>query len=466
MSKNIRMFEAITELPDALVQEAVQTGLKRPRRKWYIAGAAALLAVALALSSLLPGGSALSAYALYTPDYPEMARHASYEQEKAYEAWQTGIRNQRRPGYQNGLDHFLESSLAPVLLSGEAGENAVCSPLNLFMALSLLAETTAGESRDQVLALLGMDSLEQLRDKADDLWNANYRDDGVTASVLASSLWLSEDLTYREDTLQTLADRYYASSFRGDMADPEYSAALRAWLNEQTGGLLEQQSADIELDPRTVLAIASTIRFRDKWAGQFQESKTADQVFHSPAGDQTVPFMHKTAQSHYYWTEQFGAVKLQLESLGGVWLMLPDEGITPEQILQSGAVTDFLLAKEAERSSKYLKVDLALPRFDVTSSLDLEAALQDLGLTAVFDPVQADFSAVTPEPAYLSQVRQDARVTVDEEGITAVAYTVMVAPGAGMPPEERIRFTLDRPFVFAVTNREGLPLFVGIVNMP
>lgn len=466
MSKNIRMFEAITELPDALVQEAVKTGLKRPRRKWYIAGAAALLAVALALSSLMPGGSALSAYALYTPDYPEMARHASYEQEKAYEAWQTDIRNQRRPGYQNGLDYFLETSLAPVLLSGKAGENAVCSPLNLFMALSLLAETTAGESRDQVLALLGMDSLEQLRDKADDLWNANYRDDGVTASVLASSLWLSEDLTYREDTLQTLADRYYASSFRGDMADPEYSAALRAWLNEQTGGLLEQQSADIELDPRTVLAIASTIRFRDKWAGQFQESKTSDQVFHSSGGDQTVPFMHRTSQSHYYWTEQFGAVKLQLESLGGVWLMLPDEGITPEQILQSGAVTDFLLAKEAERSSKYLKVDLALPRFDVTSGLDLEAALQDLGLTAVFDPVQADFSAVTPESAYLSQVRQDARVTVDEEGITAVAYTVMVAPGAGMPPEERMEFTLDRPFVFAVTNREGLPLFVGIVNMP
>ena len=84
MSKNIRMFEAITELPDALVQEAVQTGLKRPRRKWYIAGAAALLALALALSSLLPGGSAPSAYALYTPDYPEMARHASYEQKKAY----------------------------------------------------------------------------------------------------------------------------------------------------------------------------------------------------------------------------------------------------------------------------------------------------------------------------------------------------------------------------------------------
>ena len=73
MSKNIRMFEAITELPDALVQEAVQTGLKRPRRKWYIAGAAALLALALALSSLLPGGSALSAYALYTPEIPSDA---------------------------------------------------------------------------------------------------------------------------------------------------------------------------------------------------------------------------------------------------------------------------------------------------------------------------------------------------------------------------------------------------------
>ena len=35
---------------------------------------------------------------------------------------------------------------------------------------------------------------------------------------------------------------------------------------------------------------------------------------------------------------------------------------------------------------------------------------------------------------------------------------------AAMPPEERVEFTADRPFLFVVTNFDGLPLFTGIVN--
>ena len=34
-----------------------------------------------------------------------------------------------------------------------------------------------------------------------------------------------------------------------------------------------------------------------------------------------------------------------------------------------------------------------------------------------------------------------------------------------MPTEDETDFTLDRPFLFAVM-RQGLPLFVGIVNRP
>ena len=59
-----------------------------------------------------------------------------------------------------------------------------------------------------------------------------------------------------------------------------------------------------------------------------------------------------------------------------------------------------------------------------------------------------------------------ARVAIDEEGVTAAAYTVMMEAGAAMPPDEEIDFTLDRPFVFAITSQDGLPLFIGIVNTP
>ena len=50
--------------------------------------------------------------------------------------------------------------------------------------------------------------------------------------------------------------------------------------------------------------------------------------------------------------------------------------------------------------------------------------------------------------------------------MTAAAYTVMMEAGAAEPPDEEIDFTLDRPFVFAITSQDGLPLFIGIVNTP
>ena len=44
--------------------------------------------------------------------------------------------------------------------------------------------------------------------------------------------------------------------------------------------------------------------------------------------------------------------------------------------------------------------------------------------------------------------------------------TVIMMCGAAAPPEEEVDFVLNRPFVFAITGTDGLPLFVGIIHQP
>lgn len=102
--------------------------------------------------------------------------------------------------------------------SSPPGENSAYSPVNLYMALAMLADTCDGESRDQILDLLGADSIESLRTQAGQVWNANYCDDGALTSVLANSIWLSEDSAFNGGTLSGLARNYYASSFTGSSA--------------------------------------------------------------------------------------------------------------------------------------------------------------------------------------------------------------------------------------------------------
>ena len=92
--------------------------------------------------------------------------------------------------------------------------------------------------------------------------------------------------------------------------------------------------------------------------------------------------------------------------------------------------------------------------------------LKELGVIDIFDARTADFTPLCPEEEgiFLSQAKHAARVKVDEQGIEAAAYTVMMAAGSAMPPDEEVDLVVDRPFLFVITSRTGLPLFAGVVN--
>lgn len=404
--------------------------------------------------------------------YPEMAPYPDYDStSEEWNAWQDSLAAQRNQpnGYADGLEPWLRACLRQ-FLTGAEKENRICAPTNIYMALAMLAEVTDGESRAQILSLLGEKDILSLRQRAKALWNAGYREDGAVSSVPAASLWLSDRIGYAQETMDILAEDYYASSFRGTMGSPEYDKALQDWLNAQTGDLLQDSVSGLHMDARTVLALATTLYFKAAWHSRFSESQTSPQVFHSPAGEQETDFLRKSFAGTYFWGDGFAAVPLSLENGGAMWFILPDEGISPEALLGREEALSFILSREKYdwKQQKHLSIDFAAPRFDVSSDLDLIDGLKALGVRDVFDTAVSDFTPLTTDvadPIFVSQAKHAARVMIDEEGCTGAAYTViMMAVGAAMPPEERVEFTADRPFLFVVTNFDGLPLFTGIVN--
>lgn len=214
-----------------------------------------------------------------------------------------------------------------------------------------------------------------------------------------------------------------------------------------------------------------TIYYRAKWHSEFNEAGTEKGLFHLFSADgETVEcdFMHKGGSNTYYWADQFGAVALSLEGSGKMWFLLPDDGVAMDDLLADEQTMEFLNSNGNWENSKHLIVNMSVPKFDVVSDLDLRDGLNALGITGVFDATVADFSPMTSKVAeiFLSKADHAARVAIDEEGVTAAAYTVMMMAGAAAPPEEEMDFVLDRPFLFAITGADGLPLFVGVVNRP
>lgn len=416
-----------------------------------------------------------SEYLIAQAEYPETI---PYPDEKAsnfsdaYGIWKDGQQS-RWSEYKNidtiPLAGFFESSIPQFLLENDSA-NPAYSPLNVYMALGMLAELTDGNSRQQILDLLGSDDIKTLRTQASAIWKANYNDDGATAAILGSSLWLNEDIPFNQPVMDILADYYYASSYRGEMGSAGFDEELQNWLNDQTGSFLEEQASQIKMEPDTVMTLASTVYFSAKWRHKFKEENTEKMTFHAPDGDILCDFMNKKkASGTYYWGDRFTAVYLPFDSRTSetMWFILPDEDTTPEDLLTDPQVMDLLFDNSGWKNYKPLLINMAIPKFDVTSQTDLCDGLKALGITDVFDSTASDFSPMTSmEEIILSKAQHDVRVVIDEEGCTAAAYTVMVAAGGAMPPTEEVDFIADRPFLFAITSYDFLPLFVGIVNQP
>lgn len=469
------IFNGVTDIRDDLIEGAKDAPKKKRWAKhgWLGAVAAVLVLAILGGIFLRPGGD-LTAYAIAQAEYPQMASYPSglaQFSDKAHDAWRADMQAQQRDlGDVSDLQTFFARS-SQTFLTGTEGENRVYSPLNAYLALGMLAQVTGGESRGQILELLGADTIEALRQRVNDVWNANYRDDGAVTSILANSLWLNEDVEFDRDTIDTLAKDFYASSYRGEMGSEGFSKALQSWLNEQTGGLLKEQAGNVALDRDTVLALASAVYFRAKWSLEFSKEETAAQTFHAPAGDVEADFMHQRDDQTYYWGERFAAVGQRFKQGGYMWFILPDEGVSPEELLSDGEAVDFLFTAEKNEweKQKYLYVNKSIPKFDVASQFDLGEGLRSLGVTDIFDPALSDFTSMTADadvPIAVSQANHAARVVIDEEGCTATAFTVLAGVGAAEPPDDEVDFVLDRPFLFCVTGDSGLPLFVGIVNSP
>lgn len=122
----------------------------------------ALLLAAVSLISLTacaqPEAKTVSKYQLAAPQYPQMAQYpdeAKFSRpngdfdsdgfNQVYDAWQADRRKQtdQPEGYTDVLGGYLRAVI-PQLLTGGSGENKVCSPINLYMALAMLAEVTDG----------------------------------------------------------------------------------------------------------------------------------------------------------------------------------------------------------------------------------------------------------------------------------------------------------------------------------
>jgi serine protease inhibitor len=364
------------------------------------------------------------------------------------------------------MEHYYLTMMDQLLIADD--ENTVISPLNTYIAFAMLAELSDGNTRRQLLDLLGAPDIETLRADVSTLWNGNYVDTPILKSILANSLWLNDTVNYKAAALDTLAKDYYASSFYGDPSTPEMSEALRNWTDQNTGGILGEYVKDMELDPSTVLSIVSTIYYKAMWYDEFNASENTRESFHGTMGDTAVDMMHRSDINEVYRTDAFTAIHLGLNDSGSMYFFLPKEGVDVNSLLTD---PDTIKATRTEymtddENASTAMVNMSIPKFSISNNSDLTQALKNCGISDIFDPLSSDFSPLTDDrnELYVSKAEHTALVEIDEQGVSGAAFTRVDLSGGAMLPEEEIDLVLDRPFMFMICGRDGSILFAGIVR--
>lgn len=392
------------------------------------------------------------------PEYPEGIRFSDYEARRE--------RRNENPVSASSYDAIRQFSYKTAAqVFREVKQNGCYSPLSLYYALALAATGAENETRDELLGLLGFDSTSDISTELGNLYRLLYTHSEFSRLKIANSIWLDNEIdghpyTYKEPFVKNATDNFYASLFSVDFSDKSTGSMMSQWISGSTNGRLTPVMIS---DPQQIMSILNTVYFYDQWINKFNTENTKEDIFYRDDGTE-IPcdFMNMTNSSQGFSKgEGYTRSSLGLKNNASMVFILPDEGVSISELLSSPeAIADLFTGGEDKNG----KVVWSIPKFGYSSSFDLTETLKALNVHSAFNQ-DADFSGITDGTAFISGVKQETYISIDENGVEASAYTAIAFAGAAMP-EDNAEMILNRPFIYGITAPGEILVFMGVFVDP
>lgn len=328
-------------------------------------------------------------------------------------------------------------------------KNIAVSPYSAGSALSMLADGTDGQTREEILKVLnGIDfkGLELYTDK----------DNKVTT---ANSIWIRDGFPVKKSYRSLLEKDYHALVSNLDFNSPEAVNTINGWCSDNTKGLIP--TIINEIDPSMVMYLLNALYFKAPW-DHFDKNATMEGRFHGSSKTSKVPFMH--CSKNFPYAEYQGCQIVELPYTGNKYSMLV--AIPSKDLDINELVTTYLSEPAYDAAVGAMdmrKVALSLPKFKCETTLSLNRTLMDMGMVKAFS--RGGFGPMTDQSVCVGDVSQKCVIEVSEEGTEAAAVTSIGVRLTSLRPENQpVVMRVDRPFLFLIRSIEnGNILFIGKV---
>ncbi len=363
----------------------------------------------------------------------------------------------------------------------EKDQNILISPLSLSLALGMVTNGAAGETRTEMEQLLGGEI---------DTMNAYYYDyvsklpsSDRAKLEIADSLWIKDDqsqIIVPAKFLQTNKDYYDAGVFRAPFDDGTVKD-VNDWVSKKTGGMIPELVQEFE--PLDIMLLINALYFEADWQrkyngyqvneGTFYLNEQLDftnitALFNASEDEKTeVEYMSSTEDLYVQDENAVGFVKPYAGGDYSFVGLLPNDGVTVQDYIDKmdGASLKKLMDSKKEKQGL---VFTSLPKFKYSYEASLNDTLKALGMKKAFDKAEADFTGLNEYgETWIGDVLQKTVIDVNEEGTRAAAVTSVRVVGGGGIPEDAVCVYLTKPFIYMIVdNRTNLPVFIGTVMHP
>jgi serine protease inhibitor len=174
--------------------------------------------------------------------------------------------------------------------------------------------------------------------------------------------------------------------------------------------------------------------------------------------------MNRTGEMSYTETSTYQAVDLPYGNAAfSMTVILPKAGQDVNAVAKALGSSSWQTLTSTLHPAN---VNLALPKLKLEYERVLTNDLKALGMKAPFIDGLADFSKMTPAQVFISFVKQNSFVDINEEGTEAAAVTTIGVQLTSAPQSVTMR--VDRPYIFVIRERlSGTVLFMGkILRIP
>ena len=354
-------------------------------------------------------------------------------------------------------------------IAGEQpGTNIFISPFSVSTVLQMVGDGAAGETKTEMQRVLKTTGLPAgtLNAAVKDL-NQSLNSQTNVILNLANAIWYQNGFHLKPGFVSDNKNYFLAELAGVDFEKPESAQTINDWADTSTHGKIKDV-VRWPFDPATRVILANAIYFKGKWDRPFDKKDTKDHAFNVLPGGKSepVPMMWQHGHFSYQEGDDFQAVRLPYAGKRlQMYLVLPATNSSPAKLLAELNADTW--QNKILPGFRDCEGTLALPRFKLDYDVTLNDPLKTLGMRQAFT-AGANFSAMADGPLWVSTVKQNSFVEVNEEGTEAAAVTRVGMVGAVfMEPSKPFEMIVDRPFLFVIGDDSTQSvLFMGVIYDP